>query len=230
MKRHHRVGAGRTRHASSFANLAERRAWLDGQPDTHENHRQENWPAAKWLKTAKDHKRLAALRIWRSLSDPPQLCANDNDPRWPDGRPLVTQINTEMETYRAEQLIYAHENGMTRWVGNKLVKVWNGYKWSDPDEEFTVPKAANDPKVDAMHFHAEVMPFEAQEDQAKAIDFAHLRAGLGEDICAVLDMAASDSTIREIGEHLGFAGQYAERKGAIAARTAIDWLCTAIRD
>ena len=217
------------RHAASFATPAERRAFLAAAPDTHANHKQQDWPAAKWLKTNKDYERLAALRYWRGAGGPPQICANDNDPRWPDGRPLVTQVNTEMETYSAEQLVYAYEHGMTRWVGNRLVKIWNGHKWVSPDEGFTTQRAANDPKVDALHFHADVMPHEAQEEQAATMDAAALRDGLGNETCEILDMAAGDSTIREIGEHIGFSGRYAERKGAEVTKAAIDALCTAIR-
>lgn len=216
------------RRASSFRTLAERRDFLASAPDTHANHRGDNWPAGKWLRLTKDTKRLVALRIWRDMNEPAQVCANDNNPTWPDGRPMVTQLNVEMESYDAEQLIYAYEHGMVRMVGNKLVKVWNGFRWVNPDEDFTSVKVANDPKVDATHFHADVVPTEAQEEVARVLDAKTIRASLGAKTCAILDLAAGDSTIREIGEALGFSGKYAERKGADAVRAAIDEACTRI--
>jgi hypothetical protein len=216
------------RHASTFTSLAERRSWLESQPDTHANYRPKNWPAAKWLISAKDTKRLDALRLWRRLNEMPQLCANDNNPTWPDGRPLVTQLNVEMETYDAEQLIYAHEHGMTRMVGNRLVKVWDGFQWRNPEEDFKTVRAANDPKIDSSHFHADVIPGEAQDEQARGIDAAILRADLGDETCAVLDMAAGDATIAEMGEiHGATSERTAARHGAEKVKTAIDCLMAA---
>jgi hypothetical protein len=124
-----------------------------------------------------------------------------------------------METYKAEQLIYAHENGMTRWVGNKLVKVWNGHKWADPDEEFTTIRQRPMEKADTEHFDAE-RP-DAQAELARAMDTERLRERIGHRTCTVLDMASGDSTLSEIGEYLGFGGQYATRMAAKEVRSAV---------
>lgn len=217
------------RHASSFTSLAERRAFLADAPDTHANHRSKDWPSAKWLRSSKDFSRLNALRLWRRLSEPPQLCANDNNPTWPDGRPLVTQLNVEMETYSAKQMIYAYNNGMTRWTGTKLAKVWNGFRWVNPDEEFTGVRVANDPKVDAAHFHADVVPEEAQAEQARSMDAALLRNMLGDETCAILDMAAGDATITEIGLAYGATSERtAARHGAGKVKDSVDAMLAAI--
>ncbi len=105
-----------------------------------------------------------------------------------------------METYKADQLVYAYENGMTRWNGNKLAKVWNGHKWVDPDEEFTTIRVRPMDRADTEHFDAKLP--DAQDEQARAIDAERLRARLGHKLTAIMDMASGDSTLAEIGEYL----------------------------
>ncbi|WP_426611281.1 hypothetical protein [Bradyrhizobium sp. McL0616] len=57
------------------------------------------------------------------------------------------------------------------------------------------------------------------------MDLERLRGRLGRKACVILDMAAGDNTLSEIGERLGFAGQYARMAGkevraAVAALNA----------
>jgi hypothetical protein len=53
------------------------------------------------------------------------------------------------------------------------------------------------------------------------MDTERLRTRLGHKVVAILDMASSDSTLAEIGEYLGFAGQYAPRMAGKEIRTAV---------
>jgi hypothetical protein len=175
---------------------------------------------------------MLGIRLWRSLNVAPRMAANDNHPEhpvtWPDGRPYLPDCERDMETYKADQLVYAYENGMTRWNGNKLAKVWNGHKWVDPDEEFTTIRVRQSDKADTEHFDAE-MP-DAQMDLARAMDTERLRTRLGHKVVAILDMASGDSTLTEIGEYLGFAGQYAPRMAGKEIRAAVAALSAAIAE
>lgn len=74
-------------------------------------------------------------------------------------------------------------------------------------------------KADTEHFDAE-MP-DAQAELARMIDAERLRARLGIKTCTVLDMASADSTLAEIGEYLGFGGQYATRMAGKAVKDAV---------
>lgn len=62
---------------------------------------------------------------------------------------------------------------------------------------------------------------DAQAELARAMDTEKLRARLGVKTCTVLNMASSDSTLEEIGEYLGFGGQYAARMAGKAVRDAV---------
>jgi hypothetical protein len=115
-------------------------------------------------------------------------------------------MDREMLDISAKQLIWAVKNKRARWVGNKLVKVWNGHKWAGPDAEFGEVRQRKSEKADTEHFDAE-MP-DAQAELARALDTETLRGRLGHKACTVLDNASSDSTLAEIGDFLGGGGQY----------------------
>ena len=225
----------RPRSAADFTDTPEgraaRRAWLKAAPATHANHREVR-PVETWCKREKDEETFLGIRLWRALSGPPRMAANDNHPEhpvtWPDGRPYLPDCEREMETYKADQLVYAYENGMTRWNGNKLAKVWNGHKWVDPDEEFTTIRVRPMDRADTEHFDAKSP--DAQDEQARAIDAERLRARLGHKLTAIMDMASGDSTLAEIGEYLGFAGQYAARMAGKEIRVAVGAFNAAIAE
>jgi hypothetical protein len=211
--------------------LAARRAFLAQAPATHANHREVR-PVETWAKREKDEATFLGLRLWCSLNEPPCLAANDNNPEhpvtWPDGRPFLPDCEREMETYKAKQLLYAHDNGMTRWVGNKLVKLWDGHKWVDPDEEFTTIRVRPMDRADVENFDAEIP--DAQMEMARALDVERLRARLGHKVTAIMDMASSGDTLAEIGEYLGFAGQYAARMAGKEVRAAVTALNAAVAE
>jgi hypothetical protein len=152
------------------------------------------------------------------------MAANDNEARDEDdtevGEPCsLPNLDREMVDVSARQLVYAQKNGMTRWVGNRLVKVWSGHKWVSPDAEFGEVCQRQNDKADTDTFDAE-MP-DAQVELARALDAERLRNRIGIKTCTVLDMTAGDSTLSEIGEYLGFNGQYATRIAGKEVRAAV---------
>jgi hypothetical protein len=62
------------------------------------------------------------------------------------------------------------------------------------------------------------------------MDLERLRGKLGYKTCAVLDMAAADSTLAEIGDFLGGGGQYATRIAAKEVRAAVVALNAALAE
>jgi hypothetical protein len=202
--------------------LAARRAWLATAPATHANHR-EIIPCETWAKREKDEATFLGLRLWRDLCAPPRTAANDNEVDDEDAEqgepPVLPNMDREMVDMSAKQLIWAFKNNRTRWVGNKLVKVWDGHKWVGPEERFGEVRQRKSDKADVENFDAE-MP-DAQAESARAMDTEKLRNRLGTKTCTVLDMASSDSTLAEIGEYLGFGGQYATRMAGKAVKDAV---------
>lgn len=173
------------------------------------------------------------LRLWRSLSEPPRLAANDNE--MPDEadtengeQPLAPNMDRELVDVSAKQLIWAVENKRARWVGNKLVKVWGGRAWVSAEERFGKVRQRKSDKADVDNFDAE-MP-DAQAELARSMDLERLRKTLGAKVCTVLDMAAGDSTLAEIGEYLGGGGQYATRIAAKEVRAAVAALNIALAE
>ncbi|MCK1420713.1 hypothetical protein IVB14_05150 [Bradyrhizobium sp. 180] len=218
--------------ADDFTDLAARRAWLETAPATHAAHREQS-PCATWAKREKDEVTFMGLRLWRALNEPPRLAANDNDA--PDeegadagGQPVLLNMDRELVDVSAKQLKYAAEHGMVRWQGAKLVKVWSGRKWVSPDAKFGKVRTRKIEKADTEHFDAE-MP-DAQTELARAQDTERLRSRLGHKVCTVLDMASGDSTLAEIGEYLGFAGQYAQRSASKEVRAAVAALNVAMAE
>jgi hypothetical protein len=184
-----------------------------------------------WAKREKDESTFFGIRLWQNLNEPPRMAANDNEPEEEDegsDQPILPNMDRDLVDVSAKQLKYAAENGMVRFVGNKLVKVWNGHKWVSPDAEFGKVRQRKSDKADVENFDAE-MP-DAQQELARALDTEHLRSRLGHKVCAVLDMAAGDSTLAEIGEYLGFAGQYATRMAAKEVRAAVVALNAALSE
>ncbi|MDR6302663.1 hypothetical protein GGQ85_000339 [Nitrobacter vulgaris] len=204
--------------------LAARRAWLQTAPATHAPHH-EQAPCMTWAKREKDEATFFALKLWRAISEPPRMAANDNEPQNEDdteaGEPAtLPNLDCEIIDVSAKQLVYAEKNGMTRWAGNKLVKIWSGHAWVGPDAEFGDARQRLSDKADTENFDAKPSP-DAQAELARAMDAERLRKRLGIKTCTVLDMAASDSTLLEIGEYLGFSGQYATRSARREVRTAV---------
>ena len=210
--------------------LAARRAWLATAPTTHANHREVS-PVETWAKREKDETTFFSLRLWRRLNEPPRMAANDNEEAEPDEanepRPLAN-MDRELIDVSAKQLIYAVKKGMVRWQGNRIARVWTGHKWASPDSEFGEVRQRKSDKADTEHFDAE-MP-DAQTELARAMDAEKLRNRLGAKTCTVLDMAASDSTLAEIGEYLGFGGQYATRMAGKAVKDAAAALNAALAE
>jgi hypothetical protein len=176
-----------------------------------------------WAKRERDEATFMGLRLWRDLNAPPRTAANDNEVDDEDTEqgelPALPNMDREMVDVSAKQLIYAVGKGMVRWVGNKLVKVWDGHAWVSPEERFGEVRQRKSDKADTEHFDAE-MP-DAQEELARAMDVERLRARLGHKVATILDMASSDSTLAEIGEYLGFVGQYATRMAGKAVKDAV---------
>jgi hypothetical protein len=210
--------------------LAARRAWLETAPATHARHKGQP-PCITWCKRERDEATFFGLRLWQNLTEPARMAANDNEAQDDDDieageqRPLPN-MDRELEDVSARQLKYAHENGMTRWVGNKLVKVWDGHAWVSPDAEFGVVRQRKSDKADTEHFDAE--PPDAQAELARSMDTEKLRARLGRKFATILDMASGDSTLTEIGEYLGFGGQYATRMAGKSVKEAVTALNAAI--
>jgi hypothetical protein len=210
---------------------AARRAWLDTAPATHAAHHAQP-PCVTWAKREKDEATFMGLRLWRDLNEPPRMAANDNELDEEDTElgdpPALPSMDREMVDVSAKQLIWAFNNNRTRWVGNKLVKVWDGHAWVSPEERFTEVRQRKSDKADTEYFDAETP--DAQAELARAMDTEKLRAQLGHKLVAVLDMASSDSTLAEIGEYLGFGGQYAVRMAGKEVRAAVAALNAALAE
>jgi hypothetical protein len=97
-----------------------------------------------------------------------------------------------------------------------------------PEERFGEVRQRKSDKADTEHFDAE-MP-DAQAELARAMDTEKLRSRLGHKVVAVMDMASSDSTLAEIGEYLGFGGQYATRMAGKAVKDAVAALNAALAE
>jgi hypothetical protein len=210
--------------------LAARRSWLETAPATHATHAQP--PCVTWAKRERDEATFMGLRLWRDLNAPPRMAANDNEVDDEDTEqgepPILPNMDRELIDVSARQLIWAVENKRARWVGNRLVKVWNGHKWVSPEEHFGEVRTRKSDKADTEHFDAE-MP-DAQAELARAMDTEKLRNRLGAKTCTVLDMASSDSTLAEIGEYLGFGGQYATRMAGKSVKDAVTTLNAALSE
>lgn len=160
------------------------------------------------------------------------MAANDNEPDEEDTEagelPAAPNVDHEMVDVSARQLIYAVKKGMARWVDGKLVKVWNGHKWVSPDAVYGKARQRKSEKADAENFDAETP--DAQAELARSLDLERLRKALGHKTATVLDMAAADSTLADIGEHLGGNGQYATRIAAKEVRAAVAALNAAMAE
>lgn len=216
--------------ASDFTDLTARRAWLETAPATHARHHEQS-PCLTWCKREADETTFFGLRLWRTLNEPPRMAANDNevDEETEDGeRAPMPNMDREMVDVSAKQLIYAAENGMTRWVGNRLVKVWDGHAWVGPGERFGEVRTRLSEKADVENFDRELP--DAPAELARALDTERLRAKLGHKACTILDMASADSTLAEIGDYLGYSGQYAVRMAGKSVRDAVVAMTGAVAD
>lgn len=209
--------------------LAARRAWLATAPATHAAHHAQP-PCVTWAKREKDEATFFGLKLWRTLNEPPRMAANDNEPDENEAetgeQSFAPNLDREMVDVGAKQLIWAVKNKRARWVGNRLVRVWDGHAWVAPEERFTEVRQRKSDKADTENFDAE-MP-DAQMELARSMDLERLRGRLGRKACVVLDMAAGDNTLSDIGEYLGFAGQYAARMAAKEVRAAVAALNAAL--
>jgi hypothetical protein len=218
--------------ADSFASLEERRVWLESARATHARHKGQP-PCITWCKRERDEATFFGLRLWQNLTEPARMAANDNEAQDEDDieageqRPLPN-LDRELDDVSARQVKYAHENGMTRWVGNKLVKVWDGHAWVSPDSEWGEVRQRKSEKADIENLDAEIP--DVQAELARAMDAERLRERLGHKAYTVLDMASGDSTLAEIGEYLGFAGQYAARMAGKEVRAVVAALNAALAE
>lgn len=217
--------------ASDFTDLAARRAWLASAPSTLAAHHAQP-PCFTWAKREQDSVTFFGLKLWQNLNQPPRTAANDNEPDTEDTeageQPVVPNLDRELVDVSAKQMIWAFNNNRTRWVGNRLVKVWSGHAWVSPDAEFGKVRQRKSDKADAENFDAETP--DAQVELARAMNTERLRARLGHKVTTILDMASSDSTLAEIGEYLGFSGQYAPRMAGKEVRAAVAALNTAFAE
>jgi hypothetical protein len=128
-----------------------------------------------WAKRAGDETTFFRLRLWRDLNAPPRTAANDNEAQDEEGeggeRPVVANMDRELVDVSAKQLIYSHEHGMTRWVGNRLV--WSGHQWTSPDAEFGKVRHRASDKADSESWDAELP--DAQAELARSMDMECLR-------------------------------------------------------
>ena len=211
--------------------LAARRAWLEAAPATHATHHAQS-PCTTWCKRERDEVTFFGLKLWRHLNEPPRTAANDNELDDQDTelneQPVLPNMDRELVDVSAKQLKYAADKGMVRWQGNRLAKVWNGHAWVSPDAEFGAVRQRKSDKADVEHFDAEIP--DAQAELARSMDTERLRARLGHKVTTILDMASSDSTLAEIGEYLGFAGQYAQRSAGKEVRAAVTALNAAVAE
>jgi hypothetical protein len=223
-------------HTDSFPDtpegLAARRAWLASAPSTHVSHHTQP-PVMSWAKRGRDEETFMGIRMWQRLTEPARMVANDNEAQDEDDieagvPPALPNLDREMIDVSAKQLIWAHKHGMTRWVGNKMVKVWDGHKWTSPEERFGKVRTRKSDKADAEYFDAEVP--DAQDELNRSLDVERLRVRLGSKNGTILDMAAGDSTLAEIGEYLGFGGQYATRMAGKAVKDAVAALNAALAE
>lgn len=202
--------------------LAARRAFLETAPATHAPHRAQS-PVVTWAKREKDSATFFGLRRWSSLNEPPSMAANDNsleDQSIEAGeQPALPNVDCELVDVSAKQLKYAAEHGMVRWQGNRLAKVWSGHKWVSPDVEFGDVRRRVSDKADTECFDAEIPDVEVE--LARSVDAERLRARLGSKMSTILDMAIGASTLLEVGEYLGFSGQYATRIARNEIRAAV---------
>ncbi|MBJ7402965.1 MAG: hypothetical protein JHD07_06540 [Bradyrhizobium sp.] len=215
--------------ASDFIDLAARRAWLASAPSTHAAHREVS-PVETWAKREADETTFFGLRLWRTLNEPPRLASNDNEPEDADAesgeQPVAANLDRELVDVSAKQLAYAAENGMVRFVGTRLVKVWNGHRWTSPDAEFGKVRQRRSEKADTENWDADVP--DAQAELARSLDLERLRRTLGQKVIRILDMAAGDSTLAEIGDDLGFGGQYRARMAGRSVKEAVAALNAAL--
>ncbi|MET4478529.1 hypothetical protein [Bradyrhizobium sp. F1.13.3] len=172
--------------ADDFTDLAARRAWLASAPATHSPHHDQP-PCETSAKRAGDETTFFGLRLWRDLNAPPRTAANDNEAQDEEGeggeRPVLANMDRELVDVSAKQLIYANDHGMTRCVGNRLVKVWNGRRWTSPDAEFGKVRHRVSDKADTEIWDAELP--DAQAELARSVDVERLRKQLGHKVhCA----------------------------------------------
>lgn len=92
-------------------------------------------------------------------------------------------MDRELVDVSAKQLIYANDHGMTRWVGNRLVKVWNGRRWTSPDAEFAKVRHRVSDKADTEIWDAELP--DAQAELARSVDVERLRKQLGHKVSSI---------------------------------------------
>lgn len=129
---------------------------------------------------------------------------------------------------QCETIDLSGQNKRARWVGNKLIKVWDGHAWVSPEERFGEVRKRKSEKADTETWDAEMAS--AQAELARALDTETLRGRLGHKVCTVLDIASSDSILGEIRENLGFAGQYAVRTAGKEVRAAVVALNAALAE
>ncbi|MET4607580.1 hypothetical protein ABIB90_007084 [Bradyrhizobium sp. JR4.1] len=91
-------------------------------------------------------------------------------------QPVLPNMDREMVDVSAKQLIWAVENKRARWIGNKLVKIWDGHAWVGPEERFGEVRHRASDKADTGSWDAE-MP-DAQGELARALDTETLRGQL----------------------------------------------------
>lgn len=96
-------------------------------------------------------------------------------------RPPLPNFDRELVDVSAKQLKCAHENGMTRWVGIRVVKVWDGHVWVSPEERFGEVRQRKRDKAAFENFDAEAP--DAQVELARAMDTEKLRGRLGSVHC-----------------------------------------------
>ena len=193
--------------AEHRAILAKQRA---GQGDD-EPRQVKNWPASTWaIRNGKRHL-IGTLTAWQDDNAMPAMDhANDN--QGGAARPMDATIRDAVD---ADDIMAAikkdEEEPGKHWNPTKM-QVYVRGRW----------RSINDIDNGSVH-SSKMVPVDwlarepdAETEMARMIDAPRRRKQLGDMTCAVLDLAASDGTLREIGELFGKSGRAAERAGGEA--------------
>jgi hypothetical protein len=136
------------------------------------------WPSGERYRRANNFRFMDALNSWNELNGEAQNTIAANDNFADDEEPAY---DNKMETQTARATIRRFEAGR---------------HWKHRDEQFI------------RGYTGEKLPptpatVDGEDDQIRRIDCARLRVRLGEQTCTILDLAAGDGTLEEIGAIVG---------------------------
>jgi hypothetical protein len=141
-----------------------------------------------------------------NLEDVP-MAANDNDPNF-----KIENPETRIDGVNAEELILSMAEDENCERNPDYVRSTQSYSAGLHEERFERVKTS-------MHSTQIDESLPTEEAMLHRIHVKQVREKLGRD-ADILDMAVGPYTLRQIGEHLGYSGKYAERKGKAAVKEA----------